>query len=100
MMHKIFILYNVLFLLVGGGNIVYNLHYLQNHQHVHESHAHNEKSDDCEKCILYQSNNNYLFDASKLDFSNNYSIFLLCSSQSVYIFDFENIYPARSPPII
>ena len=62
-MKNILVIYNIIFLLVG--NVLFsNIHYLNEHQHVHEGH-------ECQKCISIENNSNYISDSQQVDFLNN-----------------------------
>jgi len=92
-MKKLFIIYNILFLMTGNalfGNI-----------HSHHDHGHFDEHEalECQECIMYDSSNNYILD-SKEELSLFDNINELIQEETIIV-PFITIigYPSRAPPI-
>ena len=89
-MKNILVIYNIIFLLVG--NVLFsNIHYLNEHQHVHEGH-------ECQKCISIENNSNYISDFQQVDFLNNNINQFELKCLSTIQYNIEYIYLTRAPP--
>ena len=93
-MKKFLILYNIIFLLAGNV-LLANLHIL--HDHCHESNSDAEHHE-CEKCINFQQNTNYISSFENVLYIDNKFI----SFRYEYFNNFQSInraiFSSRAPP--
>ena len=90
-MRNLFIIYNVIFLLVG--NVLFsNIHYLN--EHNHETHEDNE----CYECINFSNSHNYITDCNQGQ-SFKVETFQFRFDNSIITLIDTKIYLSRAPPI-
>ena len=90
-MRNLFVIYNVIFLLVG--NVLFsNIHYLN--EHNHETHEDNE----CYECINFSNSNNYITDSNQGQ-SFKVETFQFRFDNSIITLIDTKIYLSRAPPI-
>ena len=88
---NLFVIYNVIFLLVG--NVLFsNIHYLN--EHNHETHEDNE----CYECINFSNSNNYITDCNQVK-SFKVETFHFRFDNSIITLIDTKIYLSRAPPI-
>lgn len=88
---NLFVIYNVIFLLVG--NVLFsNIHYLN--EHNHETHEDNE----CYECISFSNSNNYITDCNQVK-SFKVETFHFRFDNSIITLIDTKIYLSRAPPI-
>ena len=90
-MRNLFVIYNVIFLLVG--NVLFsNIHYLN--EHNYETHEDNE----CYECISFSNSNNYITDCNQVQ-SFKVETFQFRFDNSIITLIDTKIYLSRAPPI-
>ena len=90
-MRNLFVIYNIIFLLVG--NVLFsNIHYLN--EHNHETHEDNE----CYECINFSNSNNYITDCNQVQ-SFKVETFQFRFDNSIITLIDTKIYLSRAPPI-
>ena len=90
-MRNLFVIYNVIFLLVG--NVLFsNIHYLN--EHNHENHEDNA----CYECISFSNSNNYITDCNQVK-SFKVETFHFRFDNSIITLIDTKIYLSRAPPI-
>jgi len=90
-MRNLFVIYNVIFLLVG--NVLFsNIHYLN--EHNHETHEDNE----CYECINFSNSHNYITDCNQGQ-SFKVETFQFRFDNSIITLIDTKIYLSRAPPI-
>ncbi|SVA42040.1 uncharacterized protein METZ01_LOCUS94894 [marine metagenome] len=88
---NLFVIYNVIFLLVG--NVLFsNIHYLN--EHNHETHEDNE----CYECINFSNSHNYITDCNQGQ-SFKVETFQFRFDNSIITLIDTKIYLSRAPPI-
>ena len=89
-MKNLFLIYNVLFLLVG--NVLFSsTHLLHHHPDEHETY-------ECEQCILLDNSSNYILDFQEANFSNCNSNKFIVKQIVAISLDKNKEYLSRAPP--
>tara|TARA_B100000700_G_C14224336_1_gene480732 strand:- start:27 stop:311 length:285 start_codon:yes stop_codon:yes gene_type:complete len=91
-MKRLFIIYNILFLLAG------NILFSNVHVHLQHDHSDEHETHECQQCLLLENSNNYILDFEEAVFSS-YNSGKFTSKKIVFIsLDRNKKYLSRAPP--